>query len=384
MKKILICASRISHILNFHLPYIEHFKDMGYEVHVAAQGTADHPLIDHCYDLMFVKNPLSLRNAKTIKSLKKLMRENRYDLVYSNSTLAGAAARMAVRGLGKDRPRCIHISHGYMFDRKKGLRSTVYRTAEKLSAGVTDILVVMNDEDMKLAERYRLGRSLYFTNGMGLCTDRFPPISDDTRRLTRSRFGAVDTTAVFLCVGEFSSRKNQTLLIEAFNKMHSRHKDSVLILAGSGKTQDECRELVSRYELEPWVRFVGHTKDVNTLYRSCDVLVSAAKMEGLPFNLMEALYCGIPSVVSDIKGHTDLVENEKNGLIFPIDCSAPAEAAAGAMLRIAEDRELYRKLSSNASLDPKYYIENVRPQLLKVLDGSFDQSQIKSPEVTYQ
>ena len=32
MKKILLCASRISHILNFHLPYIQAFQENGYQV----------------------------------------------------------------------------------------------------------------------------------------------------------------------------------------------------------------------------------------------------------------------------------------------------------------------------------------------------------------
>ena len=53
MKKILLCASRISHILNFHLPYIQAFQENGYQVDIAAEGTAQHPLLTQCYDLRF-------------------------------------------------------------------------------------------------------------------------------------------------------------------------------------------------------------------------------------------------------------------------------------------------------------------------------------------
>lgn len=71
MKKILICASRVSHILNFHLPYLQYFKSQGYEVHIAVQGSTDDPLIDRCFDLHFTKNPLSPDNIGTIFRLKK-------------------------------------------------------------------------------------------------------------------------------------------------------------------------------------------------------------------------------------------------------------------------------------------------------------------------
>ena len=133
MKRILICASRISHIIQFHLPYLKWFTRLGYEVHIAAEGAAENafrnaifPLEEtdipkHCYDLRFVKNPASPENLKTIRILHRLMRDNAYEMVYSNATLAGFALRTAVRRLQKDkRPYCVHISHGYMFDDNNG------------------------------------------------------------------------------------------------------------------------------------------------------------------------------------------------------------------------------------------------------------------------
>ena len=43
---------------------------------------------------------------------------------------------------------------------------------------------------------------------------------------------------------------------------------------------------------------------------------SASRMEGLPFNLLESLYCHVPVIASDIKGHRDLIRNGENGLLF--------------------------------------------------------------------
>ena len=376
MKKILICASRMSHIINFHLPYIEYFRSRGYEIHAAAEGAEAHPLIDKCFDMRFVKNPLSPANLKTVSRLKKLISENKYIMVCSNSTLAGAALRLAVKRIRKNRPYCVHISHGYMFDGGRSIRSVIYRSAERLTAGVTDSLIVMNSEDLELAKRYRLGKDIRFTYGMGLRGDRFPEISSSERSAFRKSLALPDDSVIFLCVGEFSGRKNQTMLIEALEMLHLKYKSISLVFAGEGSTLEECRRLAARLELNGHIRFLGHTSDVNTLYRSCDVLLSGALMEGLPFNVMEALHCGIPVIASKIKGHTDLISDGVNGLLFDVNAKDPVSELAGVINSYMKNAGLQKTLKANAFLDKKYYIESVEPKLLSILDKDFDETQI--------
>ena len=385
MKKILLCASRISHILNFHLPYIQAFQENGYQVDIAAEGTAQHPLLTQCYDLRFVKNPLSRTNLTTIRQLQKLLQDNHYTMVCSNATLAGAALRLAVRRLKKnDRPRCVHISHGYMFDTGRSLRSLLYRTVEKRLSDVTDTLIVMNEEDLFLAQHYRLSKHIVFTNGMGLCGDRFPAITAEERTALRQKLGADDTTKILLCVGEFSARKNQPLLIEALNRLpYPQRRQYLLVFAGEGATQEECQRLTERYELHPFVRFLGQVREPNRLYRSADILLSASVMEGLPFNVMEALYCGLPVIASPIKGHYDLITDGENGLLFSPDAPNAAASLAHLLQNLLTDTALYRRLKDHAFLPDDYQIEQVRPYLFNILVGGHPAVEIPTPEVTY-
>ncbi len=370
MKRLLICASRISHILNFHLPYLAYFKQQGYIIDVAAQGTVDHELIDHCYDLQFVKNPLSPTNLKTVSTLRRLMEQNRYTLVYSNATLAGASARLAVRKLRKNRPYFVHISHGYMFSEHGGLKSRIYRSVEKLTAPQCDALVVMNQEDFSLAERYHLGKTLHYIYGMGLRTERFPEISDKQRAETRKRIRVAKNDILLLCVGEFSARKNQTLLLHAFSTVHRQHPHTVLAFAGSGKNEPECRLLCEKLELQNAVRFLGQVSDINTLYRSSDLLVAASVMEGLPFNVMEALYCGLPVAASRIKGHTDLLAEKSCGILF----EPTAASAAEALHAVLSDEKRFQTMKTSAFLDERYLIEQVQPTLLRILDKDYQEA----------
>ncbi len=374
MKKILVCASRVSHILNFHLPYLRYFKEQGYLVEAAAEGTTDHPCIDRCYDLSFVKNPLSLQNWRTVGQLKQLLEENRYAMIYSNSTLSGAALKLAFLRMKPPKPYFVHISHGYMFSERGGMSSFVYRTVEKLTAKAPDALVVMNQEDRLLAEKYHLGKTLHYIYGMGLCGEKFPMLSEERRLSERNRFGVSPDGKLLLCVGEFSQRKNQALLIRAFDRIHRQFPDTVLVFAGNGNALGDCQRLVESLEQQDRIRFAGQVKDMNRLYRSADLLLSASRMEGLPFNVMEALYCGVPVLASAIKGHKDLIRNGQNGILFPLDGKDPVADAAAALCQLLSDPAYFEKLKANAFLEQKYLIGNVKPALLTVLDRDFSET----------
>ncbi len=367
----------MSHILNFHLPYIQYFKENGYEVHIAVQGNTRHPLIDRCYDLAFTKNLFSAGNIKTIFSLKKIIQENHYEVICSNTTLAGTAVKAALMMIRRDKPYFVHISHGYMFSQHNGLKDSFILLCEKMTKSPVDELVVMNNEDYILARKYQLGKNLHYIYGMGLDAKRFDSNNREQRQHWRRKIGADDHTKILLCVGELSARKNQISVIEVFNRLCREHQNIMLVLAGDGADSEKCRLLAEKYELGGRIRFLGQQQDVNLIYRSCDLLVSASKMEGLPFNVMEALYCGLPAALSAVKGHVDLAEDGVNAVLFD------ANDRDDMFLKINEvlsDEALYGRLKSNASLDEKYLLDNVRPTLLAILDRDYRKDDIQKKE----
>ena len=55
---------------------------------------------------------------------------------------------------------------------------------------------------------------------------------------------------VFIHVGRFSIQKNHLFLIDIFNEIHKIDKNTILLLVGSGETQDEVKEKVNTLELK--------------------------------------------------------------------------------------------------------------------------------------
>lgn len=109
-----------------------------------------------------------------------------------------------------------------------------------------------------------------------------------------------------------------------------------------GTLQDKTREL----GLQDTVTFLGHMDDVAQVLNSGHVFVLTSRSEGLPVNMIEAMACGIPCVVSNVGDILDVAKHGVNSLIVN-DCD-DAEAFASAITSILLDPHLEEKLSRNA------------------------------------
>lgn len=361
MKKVLMIASEASHFRNFHVPYIKHLKEQGIEVYTASKGVFSEADTVHT-ELGFRKKLFHIGNIGVMLNISRLIRTSGIDSVYTNSTLAGFVGRAAVVLSRKKSVRTVHICHGYLFSDDGSLRSRVYLFFEKLVRKRTDLLAVMNKEDLSIAEKHRLGKQIVFINGMGVPPERFPELSENDAANMRASLKKESEDTLFLCVGEFSERKNQREIIEAFSRLPSQKLEKCrLVLAGEGQLTESCKALADRLGLSGKITFLGHFDDMNLLYRSCDCLISASRFEGLPFNVMEALYCGEDIIVSDVKGNRDLCTDHA-GSSYPYgDVGKLSEL----MSRRAESVN-----TNTCRLEEKYLLQCAVPDNLQKLYGT--------------
>ena len=121
---------------------------------------------------------------------------------------------------------------------------------------------------------------------------------------------------VLAFVGELSARKNQAFLIKALNDIKERIPNAVLWLVGDGTERESLERLASEVDLSSSVMFLGSRVDACDLMRACDLYVSASMIEGMPFNIIEAMGCGKTILASQVKGHTDLIDEGVTGFMF--------------------------------------------------------------------
>lgn len=100
-------------------------------------------------------------------------------------------------------------------------------------------------------------------------------------------------------IGNFCYAKNYPFLIEVFEQVYKRRRQSILLLVGTGVELDEVRALVKKRGLERVVRFLGWRSDTNRLYQAMDLFLLPSRFEGLPIVGVEAQCTKLPCVLSD-------------------------------------------------------------------------------------
>lgn len=355
--KVLFTASTYSHIVNFHLPYLRKFREEGWSVHTACGGSPmPIPDVERVIDLPFEKSMWSPKNFKAAVLLSDEMRRENYDLTITHTSLAAFFTRLALWGL-EERPAVANMVHGYLFDDETPwLKRNLLLGAERWMAADTDLVLTMNRWDYETAKKYRLGHKVVNIPGVGVDFSRFDRVPPDSREKLRKKCGIPDGAFALIYAAEFSERKSQNVIIRAMMYLPER---VWLILAGEGALREECQELARKLGLEERVLFLGQVRDVPAWYAMADAAVSASRSEGLPFNIMEAMYAGLPVVASEVKGHTDLITDGATGLLYPY---GDEKACAEQILRLAVSEQLRRALTRNAKETVEQYeLERVLP-----------------------
>ncbi len=358
MPKVLICASTASHINNFHLPYLDYFREKGLDVHVAVPDPERLRCACRAHAVPMAKRLISPSNITAVRMLRRVMRDNRFDLVFTHASLAGAIGRVSLLLAGKGGSAVVCTVHGYLFWKGCGvLKKAVYYLPERLLRGATDCIITMNEEDAVFARRLvKKGGITAKVPGMGVDSRRFFPVAEEEKQKLREAMGIPSDAFAMVYAAEFSKRKNHLELLKAMKIIANAVPNALLLLCGTGALEEEVKSEAKRLGILENIRFLGWRQDMEEIYRCCDLSLSSSRSEGLPFNIVEAQMCALPVVASRIRGHTDLIEDGVNGLLYPI---GDYGALASAVLRAFSEPELSKALGAAAAVSSKNYALDV-------------------------
>ncbi len=357
-KKLLFTASTYSHIVRFHRPYLRAFAEQGWTVDVACGGAVmDVPEARRVIHLPLEKSITAPANFKAAALLRRELKREDYTLISTHTSLAAFFTRLAARGLDTT---VVNTCHGYLFDGDTPApKRALLLGAERLTAVSTDLLLTMNETDLHIAQTHRLGKTILPIPGMGVdfaALDHCPPGAGEA---LRRELALPPAAFVLLYPAEFSPRKSQATLLRALALLP---EEVCLLLPGDGALLTECKALARQLGLAHRVRFPGNVEDMAPWYAAAHCSVSSSRSEGLPFNVMEAMHFGLPVVATAVKGHTDLVRDGSNGLLFPY---GDAQACAQRLQSLLENRELAQALGGQAQADSeRYALERVLPQVM--------------------
>ena len=232
---------------------------------------------------------------KYIKTLKKVFKENNYKIVHSHLNTLSVFPLYAAKRAGVP----VRIAHNHSTagkgEHKKNVLKYMLRPFARLYPTHLAACSEYAGDWLFGKGAVERGEVTVFNNAIDLDKFRF---NKEVRDSVRKELG-VEESFVVGHVGRFCYQKNHEFLIDIFDEIHKRRKDSVLLLIGEGGLTADVKKQVAEKGLKDCVRFLGNRTDVNRLYQAMDVFVLPSRYEGLPVVGVEAQAAGLPCILSD-------------------------------------------------------------------------------------
>jgi glycosyltransferase EpsD len=323
-KQKILFTSHTANFFKFNKAIIEDLAKSGYLVDYASanEELITSKSLNNIYSVSFRRNPFDICNIKAILQMSLLLKRNKYSIIHAHTPVGGAITRLSALITGTNKQsRIIYTAHGFHFYKGAPLLNwLVYYPIEKILSLTTDDIITINTEDYEIARNKFYAKRTHFLDcGVGIDTNFF--LNNDKRNLNREvirkELGIQENDIVLLYAAELNKNKNQIFLVKAMQKLLQERSNVKMIFCGVGPLFHKYEKIIKKLGLKDTVYLLGYRKDMNEIVRASDIYVSASIREGLSVSVLEAISCGLPVLVSDNRGHRDIVKNNNNvGFIY--------------------------------------------------------------------
>jgi glycosyltransferase involved in cell wall biosynthesis len=319
-------------VLPYQGPLVGLLRSTGIRVHVGPLAVVRRSLLNPLGILRF-----GLDLVRSIGFLRSLVRQTRFDLVYSNTSAVLSGAVVAkLEGL----PHCWHvheiITHPRWFARS--LAGFVAATATLVIANSRQTAANLSCLAPRVGPRVRI---VY--NGARSELEAPPPAPT-----LRSTLGVPADGVLVGVVGRINRWKGHKVFVEAAAQLAREHPSARFLVVGSAFKGEEHLErdleqtIRSFPQLTQRLYRMPEQEDIAGVYAALDV-VAIPSTEPEPFGLVavEAMALGRPVVASRIGALPEVIEDGRSGLLVE---PSSASALANALRRLINEPELRRRL----------------------------------------
>jgi glycosyltransferase involved in cell wall biosynthesis len=335
--QILIVTTIAGTLEDFILPFVHHYRNLGWEVDGVSVDITSNPAcvdaLNAVWDVPWSRNPLDPRNlVNAVPRIQEIIVQGNYDLVHVHTPVAAFVTRYAISQLKiKQKPQVIYTAHGFHFHQQGNLLTNfLFLNLERLAGHWTDYLITINREDEAAARKYHLlpEERIFYTPGIGLEIAKYDrhQVSPEQIVEIRQELHLMPEDVLLITVAEFTPNKrhqDQLLALKELNRPEVH-----LALAGDGDTRPEIESLAQELGLQQQVHFLGFRYDIPALICASTALLLTSQREGLPRSIMEAFCAGTPVIGTNIRGIKDLLSDNCGLLVEVGDVKALSQAIA--------------------------------------------------------
>src|SRR5258706_1319706 len=186
----------------------------------------------------------------------------------------------------------------------------------------------------------------------GIDAERFKPMQKNIALADGLGLTArVHKDALFIgFVGELREKKGLKTLLTGYAQINKKRPTSLLIVGevrpGDGKnTFEKIKSSILTANIVV-TGTISH-KDIPAYYSLMDIFVHPSLRDGMPNALLEAMACEKPIVATPVGGIMDVIKDNENGKIVPVN---DIDALACAIDQLLEDEGLRKRLGKAARI----------------------------------
>lgn len=219
--------------------------------------------------------------------IAKIVRGGHYNIVHSHIDFMSALSlKGAKKGGAKGLISHSHSTYNSNLDSK--FKKIVSYFLRKRLNSVVQVRLACGEN----AGKFLYGEGKDFTvipNGIDLNKFSF---SKENRESLRREFGLDKNTRIVLNVGRLEAVKNQEFLIQAFEDLAKKEKNSALFIIGNGSLEDSLKKRIADSTVKKHVFLLPSRGDVDRFYSMADIFALPSTFEGIPTVGIEAQASG--------------------------------------------------------------------------------------------
>ena len=229
-----------------------------------------------------------------------IARTEEYDIIHAHDWLTYPAGIHAKNVSGK--PLVIHV-HATDYDRSRGnVNPDVYAIEKNGMDNADHIITVSNLTRQTVIEKYHQDPSKVTT-----VHNAVEPLSPEILAIPDKK-GVKDKVITFL--GRITMRKGPEYFVEAAAKVLAKAPYARFVMAGSGDMMDQMIRLAAARNISDRFHFTGFMKgkQVYEVLKASDVYVMPSVSEPFGISPLEAMQCGVPSIISKQSGCAEILD----------------------------------------------------------------------------
>jgi len=305
----------------------------------------------------------------SIFQLASIIRQNEIDIVHGhnwNTFLESGFAAMFAGGIP-----VVHTIHGMYTAKEVGMAGTFKQTLRRF---IERRLAARCCKLCTVSEAIRA----YVVPDLGVNPQRVETIINGVTAVSNPLESGhalstsfEDKSFVMCFVGRLAPEKNLLFLLSIMPDLLDAVPGARLLIVGDGSERNALQAYCLELGITDSVQFFGFQPEPQNFLRQAKVFVLPSQYEGISIALLEAQSAGLPAVVTDVGGNSEIVKSGENGFLVPLDDS---QAFLAALIRLASDRSLWCQMSKNGKkrVDEKFNIRTAASRYLNVYQACLE------------